>query len=422
MEFIENVLENEYEEFMKEMHEKAHFLQSIEWKKVSEYKGLKTHLVGVKENNKLIATALLLQKKLPLGYSYFQIQRGFTMDYQDKALLAFFTKEINNYTKKFKSIYIKIDPDLKRHQLDHDGNIIDGENNYQLIEYMQSLGYKHLGYNKFFERSYPRYTFRINLDTDIDSIISHFHQSSRQRIKKAETFGVKVYEGNIDDVKKFYDLMVKTEKKKDFYSHNLEFYNYFYKTFKDNNHVTLYVAEINIDGTLVKIDEEISNLKKELEGSDNLSKNQKQTLNKQIEGYEKSKQEFIETKNEIGNNIVLSSYMIVEYGDKCWTLYSCNEPKVRNAYGNYLIYKQQVTKAQEKGFKIFDAFGTIGDPKSDKSLVGLHEFKKKFGGEYIEFIGEFDYIQKKLVYFLFTKLVPYYRKLVNRKLKKTTNN
>jgi peptidoglycan pentaglycine glycine transferase (the first glycine) len=89
---------------------------------------------------------------------------------------------------------------------------------------------------------------------------------------------------------------------------------------------------------------------------------------------------------------------------------------------NYLIYKNQVIDAHNNGYKIFDAFGTIGDPKSDKSLVGLHEFKKKFGGEYIEFIGEFDYIQKKLIYLLFTKLVPYYRKLVNKRLKKTTNN
>ena len=130
----------------------------------------------------------------------------------------------------------------------------------------------------------------------------------------------------------------------------------------------------------------------------------------------------IEVKKEMGNNIVLSAYMIVKYGNKCWTLYSCNEPKVRNAYGNYLIYKTQVIDAHDEGYKIFDAFGTIGDPKSDKSLVGLHEFKKKFGGEYTEFIGEFDFIQKKLTYFLFTKLVPYYRKFINKRLKKSSLN
>ena len=214
--------------------------------------------------------------------------------------------------------------------------------------------------------------------------------------------------------------MVKTEKKKDFYSHNLAFYQYFYETFKKNNHVTLYIAEINIQETLIKIDEEINKLKQELENGTNLNKNQKQTLNKQIEGFEKSKEEFQETKKETGNEVLLSAYMIVKYGKKCWTLYSCNEPKVRNAYGNYLIYKTQVIDAHNDGYKIFDAFGTIGDTKTNPSLVGLHEFKKKFGGEYIEFIGEFDYIQKKVLYFLFTKLVPYYRKFINKRLKKAS--
>lgn len=420
MEFVDKINEKEYEKFMEAHKEQAHFLQSLEWMKVSAYKGLVPHLVGIKDKHKLIATAILLQKKLPLGYSYFQIPRGFTMDYTNYELLDFFTKEIDKYTKKHKSIYIKIDPDLKLHNIDHDGKVLGGKNNYELIEHMQKIGYKHLGYNKFFERSYPRYTFRINLDDDKENIIERFHQSSRQRIKKAEIFGVKVYQGNKDDINKFYDLMVKTEKKKDFYSHNLAFYQYFYDTFKQNNHVKLYVAEINIDESLNKIDEEIINLKQNLQNNSNLNKNQKQTLNKQIEGFEKSKEEFIETKKETGNQVVLSAYMIVQYGEKCWTLYSCNEPKVRNAYGNYLIYKTQVLDACEEGYKIFDAFGTIGEPKSDKTLAGIHEFKKKFGGEYIEFIGEFDFIQKKGLYFLFTKLVPYYRKFMNKRLKKTS--
>ena len=43
-------------------------------------------------------------------------------------------------------------------------------------------------------------------------------------------------------------------------------------------------------------------------------------------------------------------------------------------------------------------------------MIGLHEFKKKFGGEYTEFIGEFDYITNPLMYFVFIKLVPLYRK------------
>ena len=62
------------------------------------------------------------------------------------------------------------------------------------------------------------------------------------------------------------------------------------------------------------------------------------------------------------------------------------------------------------GKEIFDEVGTIGDPKSKKPVAGLHEFKKKFGAEYTEFIGEFTYIVNPILYFIFTKLVVLYRK------------
>ena len=383
MEFVSDLNEKEYNDFLMKSADSVHFLQSVEWANVKRMdKKIETHLVGVKEDNKLIAVASLIGRRLPLGYSYWTIPRGFLMDYNNRELLSFFTKSVVNYTKKFKSIYLKIDPDIELHKIDHQNNVLDGPNNYDLVKDMEKLGYKHLGYNKFFEHSYPRYTFRIDLTSDVPTIVGRFHQSSKQRIKKAEVFGVKVKVG-------------------------------------DYNDVTLYIATINIDESLKNINNEIDKLTKELESSDKLTKNQKQTLNSQIEGFKKSSKEFVEVQKEMGNEILLSAYMIVNYGVKCWTLYSCNEPKVKGAFGNYLIYNTQVIDAHNKGFKIFDAFGTIGDLNADNHLIGLHEFKKKFGGEYIEFIGEFDYVQRKLMYFLWTKLVPYYHKLVNKSLKKS---
>ena len=51
----------------------------------------------------------------------------------------------------------------------------------------------------------------------------------------------------------------------------------------------------------------------------------------------------------------------------------------------------------DKGIKIYDQFGTIGDLSENNKRLGLHEFKKKFGGDYIEFIGEFDLVNKKII-------------------------
>ena len=48
--------------------------------------------------------------------------------------------------------------------------------------------------------------------------------------------------------------------------------------------------------------------------------------------------------------------------------------------------------------------------------------KKKFGGNYIEFLGEWDYVINKFMYMIFTKLVPIYRNLVRKRSKKELQN
>ena len=66
MKFVFDIEKEKYEEFVKSSV-KSHFLQSYAWGEFSSVaKGLTPHYVGVTENDKLIATALLLQKKLYL--------------------------------------------------------------------------------------------------------------------------------------------------------------------------------------------------------------------------------------------------------------------------------------------------------------------------------------------------------------------
>ena len=98
MEFISNLDEKEYRKYT-ENNKSTHFLQSYEWGEISKVRGLMPIYVGVKDNNKIIGTALLLKKTLPLGYCYYYIPRGFTIDYHNLELLKFMTDEIKKYSK-----------------------------------------------------------------------------------------------------------------------------------------------------------------------------------------------------------------------------------------------------------------------------------------------------------------------------------
>ena len=241
----------EYKEFTKKNN--AHFLESYEWGEIAKYRKYDVFYLGLKDNGKLKATCLILKKNMPLNYSYFYIPRGFTVDYNDKNLLKELTLNLKKFAKKHKAIFFKIDPDLKLHTIDYDGKEIDGLNNYELVNFLKKIGYKHQKLTYFFETMQPRFTFRIPLNDSIEEIESRYTSTTKARIKKASNSMISVEEGNINDIKEFVRLMKMTEKRQNFYSHDLNYYNYFYKIFKEENMVKLYLAKINIKSLKEKI-------------------------------------------------------------------------------------------------------------------------------------------------------------------------
>ena len=75
-------------------------------------------------------------------------------------------------------------------------------------------------------------------------------------------------------------------------------------------------------------------------------------------------------------------------------------------------YYEAIKDAFNKGYDFFDLFGTPGDPHTTyKNLAKLHDFKRKYGDKYIEFIGEFDLVNKKVLYKMLPTLLGIYRKI-----------
>ena len=423
--------EEKYENFLKKQ-KKSHFLQSYAWGQLSKVKkNLTPHYLGlIDEEENILATALMLEKHLPLNYSYFYCPRGYVIDYENKELLTTMTKEIIKFAKSKKAIFVKIDPDLiyKDYNYQNEEQKLPYDIN-KIFETLKSLGYKHQGFTKNFETMQPRYTFRIDLNQSLEEIENHFSKTTKQRIAKAKKLDTYVEIGTEEDIKEFYHLMMLTETRKDFVSYNEDYYKTLYDIFNggQNSKATLFLGKVDIDKTLTKIKDNLKAINNQISilPIDNLSKSaknklkeltrQKENCNKEIEKYEKYKKDY-------GNNLTLSAHMIVEYADKAWVLYAGNHNILTETYVNYYTYEQHIKYCKEKGLKVYDQFGTIGDLSKDNPRYGLHEFKRKFGGDYVEFLGEFDYITNKPMYFIFTKLVPFYRKIIRNKSKKVIEN
>ena len=408
--------EKEYRSFTDKMN--THFLESYEWGELSLKRGFTPYYIGLKDKNTIVATALLLKKNLLMGYSYFYIPRGFNIDYNNEELIKIFSLKIKKFCKEKKGIFFRIDPDIKLHTIDENACEIEGTNNYKLVNFLESIGYKHRPLTKYFETMQPRFTFRIDLKPSIEEIEKKYSTTTIQRIKKAKKCGVTVEIGTKEDIKEFNRLMKMTEERQGFYSHDDKYFSSFYDVFSKNNHVTLYLGKIDIKKIELNLKTELNKLNEEYKIIENLdnkkSVGQKKELIKNINSINEQLDFF---KDKPKNTIVVSSYLIVHYGNKSWALYAANDMNYKRLYANYLVYEKQIQDSKKRGIEIFDVFGTIGEPTSDSQLVGLHDFKKKWGGEYTEFIGEFDYITNKFMYFLYNKLIPIRHKIINKKLK-----
>ncbi len=415
----------EYESFVKSNPYKSHFLQSYDWGELAkERRGLIPYYLGLDDDGKIVGATLLLKKNLPLGLCYLYAPRGYVVNFNDFKVLDKFTEEIVKFAKRKKAIYVKIDPDIIWKKEDYKGEITEVESkDKKIYNELLRLGYKHLGFTKNFETMQPRYTFRIDLNQSMEEIESHFSKTTKQRIAKSLKLKTKVEIGTEKDLTTFYHLMMLTESRKDFVSYDIDYYKTLYKLFNEDNKATLFLGKVNIEESLNVLKNNLDevNMKIDELPKENMSKSAKnklKELTRQKENLEKEVKKYSTYLKKYGKEVTLSAHMILEYGDKAWVLYAGNHNILTETYVNYHTYYEHLKFCKDRGLKIYDQFGTVGDLSKDNPRLGLHEFKKKFGGDYIEFMGEFDYVVKPIYYFAFTKLVPIYRNIIKRRKKK----
>ena len=140
MEFVE-LKENEFRVFL-DKHPLKTFLQTPEIGKLRKKLGWNLNYVGVKKDEEVVCATMLVSKQRHFGQYEFYSPRGFLIDYNDKDLLAFFTKEIKRYIKKKKGYSLRIDPYLINKERDINGDIVEGGiDNSGVKHTLKDLGY-----------------------------------------------------------------------------------------------------------------------------------------------------------------------------------------------------------------------------------------------------------------------------------------
>lgn len=387
----------EYREFLKN-NEQASFMQTVELSELKKEYGSKVHFVGIKKDGVTVAGSMILEDKTILNQSQFYAPRGLIVDYGNKELLAFFTKELKNYIKKHGGFILTIDPNVLYRVRTSDGEIIpDDKPNDEAVNNLIDLGYKHFGFNIYLDALQARWCCRFELDEDYETKKAKFSKQTRKNINSCIKKGLMVKEGTIDDLKVMAEIFESTSKRRNFFHRSLDYYQKMYKHMKDL--MTIYVAYLDPDIYYGHTESLLSNAKKNYEGVlKKLEKlevgerllNQKEEALRQIEKYEKELKKAEDFKKENPDGKAVGCLLSLRSGNEYLTLSSGVLMEYRQFTPKYLMYEHHIKEAYKEGFKYCNFYGISGDFNPENEYYGIYEFKKGFKPNVTEYIGQFE--------------------------------
>ncbi|MEA4912529.1 MAG: peptidoglycan bridge formation glycyltransferase FemA/FemB family protein [Oscillospiraceae bacterium] len=411
MQFIQDVDSARYDAFVRRHPQKSHFMQSRAWGEFcSAEKGLTPFYVGLAaDDGGLAAAALLLERRPPLFPPDLYAPRGYVVDFADAPLLEEFTKQIRAFAKRRGAMFVKIDPDVERRAIDAHGRPVEGGfDNGAIVEHLKALGYRHHGWNMGFEGSQPRFTFRIDLTRDEKAIEKGIVGNVMKNVRKSHNYATSVVHGTRADVPTLHRLIGVTSERDAFVGYDESYYQNFFDILSKHDMATLYLGRVDPAATVVMLKNELAALLEKRpsitrEGPRNESLLSEARLQREIAQFE-------DYAARCPDGATVSAHLVVRYGDKAWAVHAGSDKLMSETFINNRVYYEKLMEAKASGARLLDQFGTVGDP-DDSPLRSLHEFKKQFGGRYVEFIGEFDLVLRPFWYFLYEKILPVYRNI-----------
>lgn len=398
MEFTE-ISEEEFGKFAS-THELRSYLQTPEMAHSKQQDGWGYYYVGIKKNNKLICATLLLEYQGKF-YKTFTSPRGYLIDFRDKELLQFFTKEIKKFIKKKKGAFLNIEPKILYKQRDMNGEIVEnGFDNSDIYDNLINLGYKHNGfYLDLDPRKQVRWAYVIDLEGKTeDELFKDFKPNTRNIIRKAMKYGITTRELEYEELAIFKDLVTSSGELKNFKSAPLSYYQKMYNLFHPLQQIKFLVAEIHIPTYISVLNDEIQDYQSKMANLKDNAESKRKEYETQINNLSKKIEEAKEKFSQDKEKMILAGGMFINYGTEIVYVFSGTSSYYRNFQAQYLVQWDMIRFAVKNNYKVYNFYGISGNFSKEDKRHGLYEFKKSFGGHVIEYIGDFDLVVDPIKY------------------------
>lgn len=415
---LEELTDQEFNQFSYN-HINNIFFQSSYWGELKESTGWKKHLVGRKENGKIISATLLLSKKIPvLNQNMFYAPRGFLLNYENLEEVKQFTKLIVNYVKRNKGIFFKINPNVMYQERDINGNIVeDGCNHKELVEYLKKIGYQHTGFTIHYGKDLePRWISVLDIEHKTEEeILNGMRSTTRADIQNSYKHGLELKEIGKDRLEDFKKLMVHTGERRGFIDRPLSYYEKMYDVFHKDNNIKIMLVELNIPAYLKQLEDhqnEIATKMEEVKDATGAKgKRQYKEYSVQYTTTSKKVENLRKIQKEKGDQLVIAGGLFMTYGTQVLSLFGASYQEYMKYNGQYFLNYEMIKYAIQNGYKKYNFYGITGDFEESSPMYGLFDFKRGFHATVVELIGEFTYIVNKPYYFLYNRMFTVYKKL-----------
>ena len=368
----------EYDQFVKE-HELANVLQSSAWEEVKS--DWQHERFGVYREEKLLATASILIRTLPLGYKMFYVPRGPILDYGDTELLSFVIQSIKSYARSKRAIFVTFDPSICLSQSLINQEKTEFPENLAIIDSLQQMGVRWSGKTEEMgDTIQPRIQAKIYKENFEEDKLS---KSTKQAIRTARNKGVEIQFGGTELLESFSFLMKKTEKRKDIHLRNEVYYKKLLDNFKEDSYITL--TSLDVSKRLRELEEQLEKNRVVAEKFSDATKPSKVQENiKEKERLEEERDFLQGYMNEGKSNIPLAATLSLEFGNTSVNLYAGMDDDFKRYNAPILTWYETARYAFERGM-VWQNLGGV-----ENSLNGgLYHFKEKFNPTIEEYLGEF---------------------------------
>lgn len=366
-------------------------------------------LLGLVDSNDIIQAATLIlitnNRKFKFAYS----PRGYLIDYRNEELVTLFTSFIKEYLNKNNVVTLKINPPIfKTIYYIKENNIY--KNNYydHILNFLISLGYKHLGYNSYFEGIRPRFEAVINLEIEEKDMFDNLKRELKTKIRNAKKTGIKIIKGNDNDLNILYD-QIKIK-----YPRNFKYLEDTYKFFKKNNSIDFYYTKLDTvkylqetGKSLEEKENEVLKINNKIQSNNSSNKNISKKMNMDLDVYKYNKQLVEATKllKEYPDGLITSSALIAKYKDEVTLLIDGHNKLYKNLNAKHLLIWELCKIYKKEGYKKFNLGGIANINIDDNKYKGLNNFKQSFNPYIIEYMGDLEIITNSSLYFMYSNSI-----------------